>query len=148
MIDETLDETAMHIPLVISDGDAEDDDNSSSNSIKENGDIKITQRQQKLVVLMTILVILEMIISYYVNIKEVSVWVRVDGGDKFNLIVFSTFNAVRYCYLILGLAGFFFFKRLNRTSKKRFQFLTLLLIFCHVVLIAMKFALLIRDQYK
>ena len=148
MIDETLDETAMHIPLVISDGDAEDDDNSSSNSIKENGDIKITQRQQKLVVLMTILVILEMIISYYVNIKEVSVWVRVNGEDKFSLIVFYTCNAVRYCYLFLGLAGFFFFERLNRTSKKRFQFLTLLLIFCHVVLIALKFALLIRDQYK
>ena len=148
MIDETLDDTAMHIPLVISDGDAEDDDNSSSNSIKENGDIKITQRQQKLVVLMTILVILEMIISYYVNIKEVSVWVRVNGGDKFSLIVFSTCKTVRYCYLVLGLAGFFFFERLDRTSKKRFQFLTLLLLFCHVMLIILKSALLIRDQYK
>ena len=134
MLAETIDDT-MRLPLVISDGDAGDEnDNSGSSSTKRKENSKLTI----LVIFMAALVI----------IKEVSVWVRVDGGDNVNMNVFFTCNAVRYCYLFLGMAGFFFFERLNRTSKKRFQFLTLLLLSCHVVLIILKSAVLFREYYK
>ena len=84
MLAETIDDT-MRLPLVISDGDAgdENDNSGSSSSTKRKEDSKLTQAQQILVIFMTALVIIEMIISYYVNIKEeVSVWVRVDGGGE------------------------------------------------------------------
>ena len=144
MLTETIDDT-MRLPLVISDGDAgdENDNSGSSSSTKRKENSKLTQTQQILFIFMTALVIIEIIISYYVNIKEeVLVGVMVDGGDEVNMIVFSTRNAIRYCYLFLGLAGFFFFESLNRTSKKRFQLLTLLLLFCHVMLIIFKTAVL------
>ena len=113
----------MHLPLVVSNIDTDDDDDNSSDNIKENNDFKITQPQHRLVVLIAVLVIIATIIGQFIigtiigqslNIKEVLVWVRVDGGEKVNLIVFSTCNAVRFGYLFLGLSLLFFFERLAR----------------------------------
>jgi len=147
MLAETIDDT-MRLPLVVSDIDTDDDDDNSSDNTKENNDFKITQTMKRLVVLMTALVIIETMISQSFRIKEVLVWVRVDGGDKVNMVVFSTCSTVSYGYILLGLAGFFFFERLNRTYKKRFHFLTLLLLSCHVMLIILKSAVLFREYYK
>jgi len=118
-----LAKTDMHLPLVVSHIDRDDDNDNSSDNIKEINDFKITQPQHRLVVLIAALVIMTTIIGQFIigtiigqslNIKEVLVWVRVDGGDKINLIVFSTYNAVRCGYLFFGLSLFFFFERLAR----------------------------------
>ena len=144
MITETLDDS-LHLPLLIPDGDANDyvDDNSSS--MKENDDVEITQRQQKIVVLLTVLVIMEMIIIGSLDIAKV---LLVDGGNRLALIVFSNCYTVTYGYIFLGLTGFFFYERFSRTYKKLFYFSTLLLLFSHVVLIVLMSALLVRGQYK
>ena len=51
----------MHLPLVVSDIDTDDDN--SSNNIKENNDFKITQTQHRLVVLTAALVVIGTIIA-------------------------------------------------------------------------------------
>ena len=126
MITEILVDT-MHLPLVISDCDGNDDDDNSRD------DVKITTREQKLVVLMTFLVIIDMIISDSLDIKEVLLMNH--GGSRFALIVLSGCYTETYNYIFLGLIGVFFFGRLGRTYKELFQFLTLLLLFSRVVLL-------------
>ena len=124
MITEILVDT-MHLPLVISDCDGYDDfdDNSWVD------DVKITTREHKLVVLMTILVILEILIS-----DSLEVLLMNPGGNGFALIVFS---AISYSYIFLGLIGVFFVGKLGRTYKELFQFLTIILFFSRVVLIVL-----------
>ena len=148
MITETLDDS-MHLPLLIPDGDANnDDDDDNSSSMKGNNDAKITQRQQKIMVLLTVLAILKMIIIGSLDFEKVLLMNLADGDKRFALIVFSNCYTVTYGYLFLGLTGFFFYERSSRTYKKLFYFLTLLLLFSQVVLIVLMSALLVRCQYK
>jgi len=120
----------MHLPLVISDCDASDENDDNSRD-----DVKITTREQKMVVLMTFLVIIDMIISDSLDIEEVLL--MNNGGNRFALIVLFGCYTVTYSYIFLSLIGVLFFGKLGRIYRELFQFLTLLLLLSRVVLIAM-----------